>query len=49
MQSYDENVELCCDVWFREEPLLWPCIGNIHVELRFREERITSIGVGGLR
>lgn len=31
MLSYDKSFELWRDVWFREEPLLWPCIGDIYV------------------
>lgn len=44
-----KSVELCLDIWFGEEPLLWPCIGDIHVEFSLREEPITSIGVRGMR
>lgn len=43
-----KSFELCRDVWFKEEPLLWPCIGDVNVEFRLREEPVTSIGVRGL-
>lgn len=46
MMSYDKNIELCWDVWSIENNV-WPYIDDVHVEFRFREGPITSIGVGG--